>query len=259
MDLNSHASMDIDSWITERPQSDFDMSYSSGGQPPSIGDVRQIDVSRSSGSNQMYSDGQPPSVDDVGRRDPSLSGSNEMNSDGQPPSVNDVGRPEPSQSEASCNQYEGPDSHEVQQVWSLSPLSFGRPPLALSQPPPTPFDDHTAKTLESPISAYMRYLQNSIIDSTQGHPQSLPPYQQNPQNQQQQQQQQQPRLLPVLGAPPYDGNFSRPAHHGQERPPTALSQLPPMTSGDHTRLSNTPESPISAYMRYLQNSIIDST
>ncbi|KAI3524082.1 hypothetical protein L1887_02727 [Cichorium endivia] len=95
MRMDSHGSMDIDSWISERPPSDHAMSYGSGGQPPSIGDVRQIDVSRSSGSNQMYSDGQPPSVNDVGRR-------------------------EPSQSESSCNQYEGPDTHEVEQVRSES-------------------------------------------------------------------------------------------------------------------------------------------
>ncbi|KAI3524078.1 hypothetical protein L1887_02719 [Cichorium endivia] len=69
---------------------DIDRSYNSGGQPPSLGDVREIVVTEPSGSNQMYSDGQPPSVNDVGRR-------------------------EPSQSEASCTRYEGPDAHEVQQ------------------------------------------------------------------------------------------------------------------------------------------------
>ncbi|KAI3505375.1 hypothetical protein L1887_27488 [Cichorium endivia] len=63
----------------------------------------------------------------------------------------------------------------------------------------------------------------------------------------------------VLGPPPYNGNFSRPVHHGQQRPPPGMPQPPPMASGDHTGWSNTAESPISAYMRYLQNSIIDST
>ncbi|KAL7601552.1 hypothetical protein Lser_V15G23531 [Lactuca serriola] len=82
--MDSHATMDIDS---------------SGGQPPSIGDVRQMVVSEPSGSNQMSSDGQPPSVNDLCRR-------------------------EPSQSEASCNRYEGPDEHEVQQV-IISELNDG--------------------------------------------------------------------------------------------------------------------------------------
>ncbi|CAH1426807.1 unnamed protein product [Lactuca virosa] len=93
--MDSHATMDIESWTCEmRPQSETDKSYSSGGQsqPPSLGDVRQIVVSEPSGSNHIYSDGQPPSVNDVGRR-------------------------EPSQSDASCNQYEDPDEHEVQQVY----------------------------------------------------------------------------------------------------------------------------------------------
>ncbi|KAJ0802508.1 putative VQ motif-containing protein/14 [Helianthus annuus] len=53
---------------------------------------------------------------------------------------------------------------------------------------------------------------------------------------------------PVSGAVAYNGsNLARPPHHGQQRPP----------SGDHTGWSNTAESPISAYMRYLQHSIID--
>ncbi|KAL7596176.1 hypothetical protein Lser_V15G30127 [Lactuca serriola] len=63
----------------------------------------------------------------------------------------------------------------------------------------------------------------------------------------------------VLGAPPYNGNYARPAHHGQQRPPPGMPQPPPMASGDHTGWPNTAESPISAYMRYLQHSIIDST
>ncbi|CAH1426806.1 unnamed protein product [Lactuca virosa] len=90
--MDSHTMMDIDSWTCEmRSQSDLAMSYSSGAQPPSIGNVRPIVVSEPSGSSQMYSDGQPPSV-------------------------NGVCRQAPSQSEASCTRYEGPDEHEVQQV-----------------------------------------------------------------------------------------------------------------------------------------------
>ncbi|CAH1426812.1 unnamed protein product [Lactuca virosa] len=97
MRMDRFATIDIDSWTYEtRPQSDLARSYSSGGQPPSIGDVRQMVVSEPSGSNQMSSDGQPPSVNDICRR-------------------------EPSQSEPSCTryEYEGSDAHEVQQpgIW----------------------------------------------------------------------------------------------------------------------------------------------
>ncbi|KAL3499894.1 hypothetical protein ACH5RR_038987 [Cinchona calisaya] len=53
---------------------------------------------------------------------------------------------------------------------------------------------------------------------------------------------------------PYNNNFARPPlpQYGQPSP----TILPPFTPGDAWR--NTAESPISAYMRYLQNSIIDS-
>ncbi|KAI3703511.1 hypothetical protein L1987_73638 [Smallanthus sonchifolius] len=51
-------------------------------------------------------------------------------------------------------------------------------------------------------------------------------------------------------------NIARPPYHGQQRPPPAMAAPP--SSGDHTGWSNTAESPISAYMRYLQHSIIDS-
>lgn len=98
--MDSHTPMNFDAWINYiRPQSDLANSYSSGDQPPSVGDVRQMVVSEPSGNNQMSSDGQPPSVNDVRRR-------------------------EPSQSEASCNRYEGPDELEVQQV-IISELNEG--------------------------------------------------------------------------------------------------------------------------------------
>lgn len=53
---------------------------------------------------------------------------------------------------------------------------------------------------------------------------------------------------------PYNNNFTRPPvpQYGQPSP----TMLPPFTPGD--AWPNTAESPISAYMRYLQNSIIDS-
>ncbi|KAI3524079.1 hypothetical protein L1887_02720 [Cichorium endivia] len=164
--------MDIDSWIIEWPQSDLDMSYYTSGQPPSIGDVRQIDVSRSSGGYQMYSAG--------------------------PPSVNDLRRIEPSQSEASCNQYEGPDSHEVEQVLSLNPL-----PSIQWPPPRSGFSayslhqqniqiQHQQQQQQQPvvivggpsnsnISRYLGYL--PTIHSTQGPSLSLSLWQQHPQNQ----------------------------------------------------------------------------
>ncbi|KAI3804524.1 hypothetical protein L1987_26131 [Smallanthus sonchifolius] len=56
---------------------------------------------------------------------------------------------------------------------------------------------------------------------------------------------------------PYNGsNLGRPPHHGQQRAPPAMGAPP--GSGDHAGWSNTAESPISAYMRYLQHSITDS-
>ncbi|KAK9067903.1 hypothetical protein SSX86_012014 [Deinandra increscens subsp. villosa] len=72
------------------------------------------------------------------------------------------------------------------------------------------------------------------------------------------QEQMPPYRLPN-GAVPYNGgsNLARPPHHGQQRPPPAMAAPP--ASGDHTGWSNTAESPISAYMRYLQHSIIDTT
>ncbi|KAL4568536.1 hypothetical protein LXL04_024150 [Taraxacum kok-saghyz] len=92
MSINSHAPMEIDTWMSERPQSHIANSYSTGGQPPSLGDLRQTVLSEPSGGNQMYSDGQPPSLSDVGRR-------------------------APSQSEPSCNayDYEGFNTHEDQE------------------------------------------------------------------------------------------------------------------------------------------------
>lgn len=65
---------------------------------------------------------------------------------------------------------------------------------------------------------------------------------------------QQPQQRPVV---PFDNNgnsFGRPAQYGQQGPPMLP---PPMSTGDQG-WGNTAESPISAYMRYLQHSIIDS-
>lgn len=61
------------------------------------------------------------------------------------------------------------------------PNNLGRPPAPASydpnspnlMPPPTP-PDIWANTAESPISAYMRYLQNSIIDTGPRQPQPYP-------------------------------------------------------------------------------------
>ncbi|KAK6934984.1 VQ protein [Dillenia turbinata] len=69
-----------------------------------------------------------------------------------------------------------------------------------------------------------------------------------------------PGPVPVPGGPvaiqgpphPYDGGFVRPAQFGQPSP----TPLPPLTPGDAV-WANTAESPISAYMRYLQNSFIE--
>ncbi|KAI3509810.1 hypothetical protein L1887_25333 [Cichorium endivia] len=45
------------------------------------------------------------------------------------------------------------------------------------------------------------------------------------------------------------------AQYGQPPPQTMVP--PPMTSGDHTSWPNIVKSPISAYMRYLQHSVLD--
>ncbi|KVH91731.1 protein HAIKU1-like [Cynara cardunculus var. scolymus] len=66
---------------------------------------------------------------------------------------------------------------------------------------------------------------------------------------------------PPSGAVPYNGNLARPPHHDQPRLPAMAAPPPPMAPGDHTGwAANTVESqsPISAYMRYLQHSIVDS-
>ncbi|KAF5774625.1 putative VQ motif-containing protein/14 [Helianthus annuus] len=75
-------------------------------------------------------------------------------------------------------------------------------------------------------------------------------------------QEQMPPQRPINGAVhgAYNGgsNLARPPYNSQQRPPPPAMAAPP-GSGDHTGWSNTAESPISAYMRYLQHSIIDST
>lgn len=64
-----------------------------------------------------------------------------------------------------------------------------------------------------------------------------------------------PPPMPVLAAPPpmvYNNSFVRPGQFGQPSP----TLLQPLTPGESI-WANTAESPISAYMRYLQNSIMD--
>ncbi|KAF5734290.1 proline-rich protein HaeIII subfamily 1-like [Tripterygium wilfordii] len=65
-----------------------------------------------------------------------------------------------------------------------------------------------------------------------------------------------PAPAPTPAAPPqvpYNGNFARPGQYGQPSPTT---MMPPLTSGE-SFWANTAESPISAYMRYLQTSMMD--
>ncbi|KAF3964397.1 hypothetical protein CMV_011306 [Castanea mollissima] len=65
-----------------------------------------------------------------------------------------------------------------------------------------------------------------------------------------------PPPVPLPAAPPpmmYNNNFARPGQFGQPSPPT---QMPPLTPGE-SFWGNTAESPITAYMRYLQHSIVD--
>nr|DAD24053.1 TPA_asm: hypothetical protein HUJ06_025516 [Nelumbo nucifera] len=69
-----------------------------------------------------------------------------------------------------------------------------------------------------------------------------------------------PQIPPPAPAPPppFNNNFVRPGQLGQPlASPLPMPTPPPFTPGDSI-WSNTAESPISAYMRYLQNSIIDS-
>lgn len=66
----------------------------------------------------------------------------------------------------------------------------------------------------------------------------------------------QPRpQMPPRGSISFSNNLARPAQYGQ--PPRQAMVPPPMTGGDQMGWPNTAESPISAYMRYLQHSIID--
>ncbi|KAK1419219.1 hypothetical protein QVD17_28381 [Tagetes erecta] len=114
--------------------------------------------------------------------------------------------------------------------------NFARPPYHGHQRVPPPMaapptsGDHTgwSNTAESPISAYMRYLQHSIIDSTQGppHPQAPPQYHQSQMQQQQQQQQQSSGLLPYPLVPPLPSpRMNGPPHQMNGGPP-----LPPLPS-----------------------------
>ncbi|XP_050238826.1 protein HAIKU1 [Mercurialis annua] len=57
---------------------------------------------------------------------------------------------------------------------------------------------------------------------------------------------------PLPPPAPFNNHFGRPGQFGQQPPP----MMPPMPSGD-TAWANTAESPISAYMRYLQTSIME--
>lgn len=62
----------------------------------------------------------------------------------------------------------------------------------------------------------------------------------------------QPPPRAAVAPPPFgNNNFARPAQFGQPSPPPMWRQLAPADSG----WANTAESPISAYMRYLQNSM----
>ncbi|KAA8522054.1 hypothetical protein F0562_012632 [Nyssa sinensis] len=58
---------------------------------------------------------------------------------------------------------------------------------------------------------------------------------------------------PPTAAVPYSNTFGRPAQFSQQSP----KMLPPLTPSD-SLWANTAETPITAYARYLQNSIIDS-
>ncbi|XP_043696327.1 protein HAIKU1-like isoform X3 [Telopea speciosissima] len=70
-----------------------------------------------------------------------------------------------------------------------------------------------------------------------------------------------PPLTPIYRPPippapaPFNNSFVRPGQIGQP----SVSPMPTLAPGDQVWAANTAESPISAYMRYLQNSIIDSS
>ncbi|KAK9927953.1 hypothetical protein M0R45_025112 [Rubus argutus] len=63
-----------------------------------------------------------------------------------------------------------------------------------------------------------------------------------------------PPAVPLPPPAPYNNGFVRPPHFGQPSP----TPMPPFTPGD-PMWPNTAESPISAYMRYLQTSMLDPT
>lgn len=80
-----------------------------------------------------------------------------------------------------------------------SPAQYGQPPRN-SMLPLTPSDPWTNNTAESPLSAYARYLQNSIIDPAPVQLQAQPQLSKNPQFNGQNMPQ--PHLLPDAAIPP---------------------------------------------------------
>ncbi|KAI5642001.1 hypothetical protein M9H77_00198 [Catharanthus roseus] len=105
--------------------------------------------------------------------------------------------------------------------------NFARPPPQYGQPSPTPLPPFTpadawANTAESPISAYMRYLQNSIIDS--GPRPNQPPPQAQPLGiGQNQAQKPGPGLLPN----PHMPGIPSPSLHGPPPLPSPRMNGPP--------------------------------
>ncbi|KAG6788640.1 hypothetical protein POTOM_004713 [Populus tomentosa] len=121
------------------------------------------------------------------------------------------------------------------------PSQFGLPSPTM-MPPLTPGDSGWANTAESPISAYMRYLQNSIIDPGSWGNQAQPPRQphppppQGPGKIQPQHQQPSGGLLPnphlppvptpgANGPVPYMPNLPSPRMNGPPLLPSPTSQF----------------------------------
>ena len=112
----------------------------------------------------------------------------------------------------------------------VRPAPFGQPLSPIPMQPFTPGDSAWPNTAESPITAYMRYLQNSILDPSprgnQGQPQPHPHPQPHPYPHPQppgQPQAQPPGLLPNPSMPP---PFPSPRMTG----PTLLPPVPNLPS-----------------------------
>lgn len=109
------------------------------------------------------------------------------------------------------------------------PPQFGQPPSPMPMQPLIPGETVWPNTAESPITAYMRYLQNSILDpSPRGNPGYPHPHPQQHPQPPGQPQAQPPGLLPNPNMPPA---FPSPRMSGPVPPPPVPNLPSPQVGG----------------------------